>query len=134
MKEIKKYQVIVVLIVIIILMIGLKIKYGVVTYSEDTSGLITPTTRELPTPTEKILDPDYPLLDLLPYPGRGFIVDRYTAPLTLVVKIKGLDRTLVIKEIDEWFEGLGVATESHKIRFEESNLDQKSNIKNQNLN
>lgn len=119
MKEIyKRYQVIFILSAVVIVMAIIKVKYGVVTYDySDKKILPAQQTIEKVVPT-KTTDPDYPLLDILPYSGRGFTVDRYIAPLTLVVKIKGLDENLVAQELEEWFKEQGIATESHKLKFE----------------
>ncbi|PIZ58344.1 hypothetical protein COY20_03810 [Candidatus Shapirobacteria bacterium CG_4_10_14_0_2_um_filter_40_12] len=70
------------------------------------------------TPTSApAVDPDYPLWKLLPYSGKGFVVDRYIEPLTLAVTIKGIDKKIVEKEIVKWLQENKVATDSHKLIF-----------------
>ena len=47
----------------------------------------SPTTTSAP-----VIDADYPLWNLLPYKGKGFVVDRYIEPLTLVVAVRELTK------------------------------------------
>lgn len=68
---------------------------------------------------EQNYDPDYPLWEVLPYHGKGFVVDRYIKPLTLAVKIKGLDRSIVEEGVDEWLEENGIDPFSHIIVWED---------------
>lgn len=61
---------------------------------------------------------DYPLWAKLPYYGKGFVVDRYTAPLTLAVKTKGLSKTIVKKAVEKWLGENGIDPATHKLIFE----------------
>ncbi|MFA6250909.1 MAG: hypothetical protein WC686_05460 [Candidatus Shapirobacteria bacterium] len=83
-----------------------------------TSPLPSPTVTMAATPTIKIVDKDYPLWELLPYKGKGFVVDRYVEPLTLAVKISGIDQKIIEDEVYEWLEENGMEPGSHKIRWE----------------
>ena len=85
-KWLEKNQVIVYLIIIILGMTLVKIKYGYKgekQISDDRSQMsVTATPTISPTLT---VDPkkDYPLIDKLPYYGKGYVVEKYTAPMTL---------------------------------------------------
>lgn len=82
---------------------------------------ITPT--EIPTPIPSQLaqmEVIYPMIGLLPYEGKGFTVDSYSAPLTLNVVTSGNIKTIT-KEVYKWMEENKVATESHKLIFVTSN-------------
>jgi len=121
MKTKNKYGVYVILIGMIMLLATLKMKYANIDNKEVTNIPIPTTT--VPTPTVTKLggtdfEIDYPVWQKLPYQGDGFVVDRYVAPKTLVVKTNEKDRSMVEKEIIEWLEGLGVSPESHKIVWE----------------
>lgn len=115
----KKYRVQIFLVVLIVVLVFLKMRYGydelsVESYKvyKEESMLI-----ETITPTKSI-DPEYPLWQLLPYSGKGFVIDRYAEPLMLVVKIKGIDQKIVEKEVWNWLELEGVASDSHKLVWE----------------
>ena len=76
---------------------------------------ITPT--QYPTPTSAPqIEVVYPLIGLLPYKGKDFVVDSYSAPLTLSVVTSGNIKT-VTKEVYKWMLKNKVATESHKLVF-----------------
>lgn len=62
---------------------------------------------------------EYPLRQLLPYSGDGFTVDKYLEPLTLLVKIKEIDKKIVAEEIGKWMEANGVNPETHRIVISE---------------
>ncbi len=55
-----------------------------------------------PEPEEKIGEDQYPGWQLLPHPGKGFVIERYVAPLTLSVRLRGLDKKIVEKEVKGW--------------------------------
>lgn len=113
-----KYGIIWILVGIIVMMTVIKIKYGY--RGNDDQVVPTPTIQSynnLAKPTG-INYNDYPLWRLLPYQGVGFIVDRYIAPKTLVVKIKGVDSKIVGKAVLEWLKAQGEAGEGHKLQFE----------------
>lgn len=115
----KRYKVQIVLIVVIIFLVVVKQKYGINT--ENTiifEEIAAPTATATPTIVEKELDPNYPLWDKLPYSGKGFVIDRYTSPLTLVVEIRGLDRKIVEEEVLDWLASQEVATDSHELVWE----------------
>lgn len=62
---------------------------------------------------------DYPLWQKLPYSGDGFVIDRYAAPKTLVVKSRAVDKKLVLQEVMLWLTNQGVGLTSHKIVWEQ---------------
>lgn len=71
-----------------------------------------------PTPTvTKNEDRDYPLWRLLPYSGDGFVVDRYTAPWTLTVKIIKGSKVETEKKVGEWLKAQGEAGKNHRIEW-----------------
>ena len=80
-------------------------------------GQATPTVMPTPIPEIKT-EVIYPLIDLLPYKGKDFVVDSYNAPLTLSVITTGNIKT-VTKEVNKWMIKNKVATESHKLIFSE---------------
>ena len=114
MKEIQRYWLVGLLVVIAVWMGITKIRYRNVDWSS-LEG--TPTAAISPTSAPQS-DVDYPLWKLLPYTGKDFIVDRYTQPLTLAIKIKNVDKKIVTQEVYQWMLKNKVATESHKLIFE----------------
>lgn len=106
------------------------IKYNYQLSQKDGTETVTPTATKtitaIPTtvtepivPTEtEVIDADYPLWDKLPYSGRGFVIDRYTDPLTLAVKIKGIDKKIIKQDVDIWLEENGVNPETHEVVWE----------------
>lgn len=127
MNWIKRNRLIVFLAMIVVVMSVTKWKYGYrgeeisVNQRSDFSFQITPTVEPTPTvveatPTEaETIDPEYPLWKLLPYSGKGFVVEKYSAPLKLVVTAKGLDKKLVEAEVKKWLESLGPKGANHKL-------------------
>lgn len=113
MKNIKKYWLVGLLVIIAIWMGITKIRYRNVNWDE-LSGLITPTVMPTRAPQN---NKDYPLWELLPYTGKGFVVERYTEPLSLAVKTN-IDKKIVTQKIYDWMKENKVATESHKLIFE----------------
>ncbi|MFA7301739.1 MAG: hypothetical protein WC069_05490 [Candidatus Shapirobacteria bacterium] len=78
--------------------------------------MITPTV--MPTPTEKPQEEAvYPLINSLPYTGKGFVVESYEAPLTLNIVTDGNIKNIT-KEVFKWMLENKVATESHKLVFQ----------------
>ena len=83
----------------------------------------TPTASQLgeqATPTiDSSFDKNYPLWRLLPFSGEGFTVEKYVSPLTLSVGLSGANKKTVIKELEKLFEENKIATDSHKLVWEE---------------
>jgi hypothetical protein len=90
-----------------------KIKYRNVTW-ESVDSTITPTGMLTSAPQT---NNDYPLWELLPYAGEGFVVDRYIEPLVLGIKTN-IDKETVTQLVYFWMTENKVATESHKLIFE----------------
>ena len=115
MKKIYKHRLIIILLTIIGLM-GI-VRWNYRNYPWKNVEVEVPLTPPLTPTSAPIIDPDYPLWKLLPYRGIGFVVDRYIEPLTLAVKVVGIDKKIVEKEIVKWLLENKVATDSHKIIF-----------------
>ncbi|MFA6007277.1 MAG: hypothetical protein WC784_01355 [Candidatus Shapirobacteria bacterium] len=111
----RKYSVIIILVVVAIWMGITKIRYRNVDWSQLNTTIISTVS---PTSAPQN-DVNYPLWKLLPYTGKDFVVDRYTQPLTLAIKIKSVDKKIVTEEVYQWMLDNKVATESHKLVFEE---------------
>lgn len=112
-RSLKKYQLIILLSVIAVGMIFIKINQKDNNETEQKVIQISPT--QTPTPTEVAIDPRYPLWDRLPYSGTGFTVEKYVSPKKLAVKAKGLDRTIVAREVFKWLKSFGEAGEGHEL-------------------
>jgi hypothetical protein len=112
----KKYSLIIILVAMAIWMGITKIRYRNVDWS---SLNITPTVAPSPTSAPQS-DVNYPLWALLPYTGKDFVVDRYTEPLTLAIKIKSVNQKIVTEEVYQWMLDNKVATESHRLIFEKN--------------
>lgn len=123
MQNKKNYTLIWVLLMIVIVMSVIKL-----TYKPDLSQTLLPLPATIPTeiptptlggPTPTIRfeqsDADYPLWRLLPYSGKGFIVDRYTAPNTLAVIAKGIDKTIIKKAVETWIGQNGIDPTTQKL-------------------
>ena len=119
-KWLEKNQVIVYLIIIILGMTLVKIKYGYKgekQISDDRSQMsVTATPTISPTLT---VDPkkDYPLIDKLPYYGKGYVVEKYTAPMTLKMILNGATLTNASKDVTVWINSFGDAMGQHKIEI-----------------
>lgn len=87
----------------------IKLKYGYQPgeYSEttltDRQFKLAPTITPTAVPTKTQAEKDYPLIDLLPYKGAGFVIDRYVLPKVIAIKAKGMDQELVKEEVAKWF-------------------------------
>lgn len=77
-----------------------------------------------PTPMPTIApqtNDSYPLWEFIPYSGNGFKIDRYIEPLKLAVKVEEeVNESVITEEIYNWMRENKVATESHKLVFEEN--------------
>lgn len=118
-REIYRLRLIILLAFIAVLMALIRFKYRNYNWAEVqiSTTQISPT--QMPSPTsEPKIEVVYPLIELLPYKGKGFVVDSYSAPLTLNVVTSGNIKTIT-KEIYKWMIKNKVATESHKLIFSE---------------
>lgn len=117
MKEIFKYPLVLALAILVGLMTITKIRYKNVVWPEEVkpSIYISPTSEPSVAPR---INEEYPLWELLPYEGKNFIIERYTSPGVLSVKInKGADEKKISEEIYKWIEENKVATESQKLEY-----------------
>lgn len=110
----KRYWLVVTLAMIAVGMGVVKISYQLTVNSDQLEPVIAPTVTPIPTKT-RINEEDYPLWQLLPYSEVGFVVEKYVEPLTLLVRVKGLDKAIVAEAIGKWMEENGVNPETHKI-------------------
>lgn len=123
-KWLEKNQVFVYLILIIFGLTGLKIRYGYKRVGNE--QLPTPTSvptaviavTHVPTKTEEV---DYPLFKLLPYYGKGFIVEKYVAPLTLRMILNGATEAKATNDVKVWLRSQGKLGDNHKIILETDN-------------
>jgi len=131
MEKIKKYQVFVYLILIIMIMTVVKVKYGVDEESPKSKvqspkveitvvPTVTVPTIEV-TPTINPND-DYPLWRELPYVGKGFTVDKYTAPMTLEMTLTTATESAAVKEVTTWLNTFKEVTRRHKLIIINSKL------------
>lgn len=90
--------------VLVSIMGVIKIKYG---YRE-----VENQNKNIPTVT---INNDYPLEKELPYYGKGFIVEKYTAPKTLKMILNGATETEASKAVTSWINSFGDAIGVHKI-------------------
>jgi len=123
-KWLEKNQIFVYLILIILGMTGLKIRYGYQDKKEIEQKLPTTiptlivTVTTVPTKTEEV---DYPLFKLLPYYGKGFIVEKYVAPLTLRMILNGATEVKATNDVKAWLRSQGKLGDNHKIELETEN-------------
>lgn len=116
LKNIYKYRLIIALAIIATVMGVVKFKYRNTNWEQEE---VLPTTIPSPTSSPQI-NSNYPLWEFIPYTGNGFKIDHYAEPLQLVIKIENeIDELTAREEIYEWMEENKVATESHKLIFEE---------------
>lgn len=66
------------------------------------------------TPTINPSD-DYPLWRELPYTGKGFTVDKYTAPMTLQMTLTTATQSAAVKEVTVWLNSFKEVIKQHKI-------------------
>ncbi len=111
-----KYRLIIILVVIAVLMGITKLKYRNVKWE---TLELTPIVMPSPTSAPQI-NTNYPLWEFIPYSEEGYKIDHYAEPLVLVIKVeKEIDEKIVTEEIYSWMRENKVATESHKLIFEE---------------
>lgn len=110
-----KYRLIIVLIIIATAMGVVKFKYRNVKWEQKEVILIV-----TPSPTiSPQINVEYPLWEKLPYKGNGYVVERYTEPNTLLVKVdEEVNEEKVKEEINNLMRENSVATESHKLIIE----------------
>ena len=123
-KWLEKNQIFVYLILIIFGLFGLKMRYGY-TGGENLSQLTTTTTpttvatvTTVPTKTE---ENDYPLFKQLPYYGKGYIIEKYVAPLTLRMILNGATEAKATLDVKMWLRSQGKLGDNHKIILETDN-------------
>jgi len=110
-----------VLVIIAMTMLMVRVAYTVKNIGK-TEIIEEPQKIIIPTPTPTISRNDfeikYPLWQLLPYTGDGFVVEKYAEPLLLKVSINKGNRETVIEKIAKWIEENGINPETHKIIWE----------------
>ncbi len=116
LKSLLKYRLIIVLVIIAVLMGVTKLRYRNVKWEE-----LEPAPTVVPSPTSAPqINTNYPLWEFIPYSGNDFKIDHYAEPLVLVIKTKkDADKKMITEEIYNWMRENKVATESHKLVFEE---------------
>jgi len=116
-KELYRLRLIIFLAFIAVLMGLTRWKYRNYQWPEEQTVVASISPTVMPSPTsEPKMEVVYPLWEQLPYKGKTFVVDSYSAPLTLNVVTSGNIKT-VTKEIYKWMLENKVATESHKLVF-----------------
>jgi hypothetical protein len=124
-KWVEKNQIFIYLLIIILGMTALKIKYGYrgevesqksKVKSKNEEIISIPTVEATPTADPK---KDYPLKDKLPYYGKGYVIEKYTAPMTLKMILNGATETNAIKDVTVWLNSFGDAIGQHKVEMEE---------------
>jgi len=111
-----KYRLIIILTIIAVFLGITKLRYKNVDW-EKTEPI--PTVVVSPTSAPQI-NTKYPLWESIPFSGDGFKIDHYAEPLVLVIKIEeGEEKKVVEEEVFNWMRENKVATESHKLIFEE---------------
>lgn len=115
-KELYRLRLVILLAFVAVLMGLTRWKYKNYQWNEvQTVIQMSPT--QMPTPTSEPTQEElYPLYNLLPFKGKGFVVDSYLTPFVLNVITTGNIKT-VTKDIYKWMEKNKVATESHKLIF-----------------
>jgi len=122
-KEIYRLRLVIILAIIAVFMGMVRFRYRNYDWSQlQATVQITPTPtatqsggQATPT-TTPVIEEVYPLIDSLPYKGKDFTVDSYSAPYTLNIITSGNIKT-VTKEVYKWMVENKVATESHKLIF-----------------
>ena len=116
-KTVEKYQVFVFLILIIMILTVAKVKYGNKSQLPVNSDQLTVEPTLTTTPT---INKDYPLQDKLPYQGKGFVIEKYVAPMTLNLKLTTATQQQAAKDIGVWLDSFGEAGSGHIIELEEA--------------
>lgn len=115
----EKYQVFVYLGIIVVGLAAVKIKYGYKGNNIPTTAIISPspapTVTTIPT---KAVEEDYPLFKKLPYYGKGYIVEKYVAPLTLRMILNGATEKVATNDVKIWLRSQGELGDNHKIELE----------------
>jgi hypothetical protein len=116
----EKNQVIVYLLVIVLGMAAVRIRYGYRGEESQKSEVKSQNGKQLTVPTMAVtptIDPrkDYPLIDKLPYYGKGFVVEKYTAPMTLRMILNGATLTNASRDVSVWIDSFGDAIGQHKV-------------------
>lgn len=123
-KWLEKNQIFIYLVLIILGLIGLKIRYGYKGDNESTQTsptsipTVMATVTTVPTKTEEV---DYPLFKQLPYYGKGYIIEKYVAPLTLRMILNGATEAKATLDVKVWLRSQGKLGDNHKIILETDN-------------
>lgn len=120
----EKNQIFVYLILIIFGLTGLKIRYGYKRDGNEQLPIPTPFPTAIIAATHvptKAVEVDYPLFKQLPYYGKGFIVEKYIAPLTLRMILNGATEAKATNDVKIWLRSQGKLGDNHKIELETDN-------------
>lgn len=115
-----EYWLVTVLAVIALSMLIIRVVYTI-GGKENTNIQATPTALPVvltPTTSKVDYEKNYPLWQLLPFTGEGFVVEKYLQPLVLKVSIVKGEKVGITKKIVEWMEENGVNPELHSIVWE----------------
>lgn len=116
-KEIFKYRLIILLLIIATAMGVVKFKYRNVKWEQKE---VLQTSSPSPTISPQI-NIEYPLWEKLPFKRDDYVVERYTEPNTLLIKLgEEMEKEKIKEEIYNWMRENKVATESHRLIFEEN--------------
>jgi len=115
-KKFFEYPLIVLMILLIVILAVIKWQYKDVVWEETKPYVTMP-----PSPTiAPQINEEYPLWEKLPYVGVGYTVERYIEPNTLLLtKSLEVNEETINEEIYNWMRDNKVASESHKLIFEE---------------
>lgn len=118
----EKNQIFVYLLLIIIGMSALKVRYGYKTVENELkpnelplTPTVVATVTTIPTKAQEI---EYPLFKLLPYYGKGYIIEKYVAPLTLKMILNGATEAKATNDVKVWLRSQGKLGDNHIIELE----------------
>lgn len=122
----KRYRLVLILSFLVVFLASIKYFYKVDWSKQNNPIQVSPTPTLAPVSIEiSNLIKDYPLNNVLPYYGVNFDIKNYSAPLTLVVKIKSTNQEEITKEMTELFEKEKIDLDSH--HFEWSSFTETTN-------
>jgi len=116
-----EYFLITILGIVALLMLSIRLVYKINNKETKQPVPLTitlPTTTPVPTDTEEEFGKKFPLWKLLPYAGEGFVVEKYTEPLTLKVLVEQGSKEKAAEKVIEWMEENQIEAETHNVVWE----------------
>ena len=110
--------VVTILVAMVVLMLLIRVIYTVKDKTQTKEILKTVIPTVIPTINDSDFEKNYPLWQLLPYTGDGFIVEKYTEPLVLKISLIKGEKATAVEKIVKWMQENKIDPTTHTIVWE----------------